>query len=48
MMVGGSLVLAFGLAPSAVASPRPGSLNKTPLLDAWIRIDASARASGPP
>jgi nicotinate dehydrogenase subunit B len=41
----GALVVAFSLAPrgfaaEAPASKLPGSLAQTPLLDAWIRIDA--------
>ena len=44
----GALVLAFSLAPRAFAQapgskppPLPGSLAKSPYLDAWIRIDTS-------
>jgi len=45
----GSLVVAFSLAPAALAQPGPraapgarlpGSLARTPLLDSWIRVDA--------
>ncbi len=50
----GALVLGFTLAPAAFAQgspPRvpgaglPGSLSKTPHLDAWIRIDADGRVT---
>jgi nicotinate dehydrogenase subunit B len=41
---GGALVVSFSLAPSLLAQQKPpslpGSLKDTPLLDAWIRIDA--------
>ena len=46
---GGALIVSFSLLPKALAAeepqaqgPRlPGSLRKTPMLDAWIRIDAA-------
>ena len=49
LATGGALVLSFALSPrSALAQPAeaakppalPGALDKTPLLDAWIRIGA--------
>ncbi|HEX8010711.1 MAG TPA: molybdopterin cofactor-binding domain-containing protein [Casimicrobiaceae bacterium] len=44
----GALVVSFSLSPALRAAPQPapsaprlpGSLDKTPLLDAWIRVDA--------
>ena len=40
LAAGGSLTLAFALGPAWSADKLPGSLDKTPWLDAWIRIDA--------
>ena len=40
LAAGGSLTLAFALGPAWSADKLPGSLGKTPWLDAWIRIDA--------
>src|SRR5438876_8588896 len=47
MARGGALVVAFTLAPSALVAQSPsgppklpGSLNGTPMLDAWIRVTA--------
>lgn len=50
LSAGGALVVSFTLAPSWAAAPRrraatgdrslPGSLSSTPMLDAWLRIDA--------
>jgi CO/xanthine dehydrogenase Mo-binding subunit len=37
---GGALVVGFTLWPSLAAAKLPGSLDKQPLLDAWIRIGA--------
>ncbi len=50
MMVGGSLVVLFGEVPGsslagvAMANRPPlGSLKQTPLLDSWVRVDASGK-----
>jgi CO/xanthine dehydrogenase Mo-binding subunit len=40
LAAGGSLTLAFALGRAWSADKLPGSLDKTPWLDAWIRIDA--------
>jgi nicotinate dehydrogenase subunit B len=40
LAAGGSLTLAFAFAPAWGQGKLPGSLDKTPWLDAWIRIDA--------
>jgi nicotinate dehydrogenase subunit B len=45
---GGALVVGFSLMPRGIlaqaAGPKlPGSLDKTPMLDAWIRIDADGK-----
>jgi nicotinate dehydrogenase subunit B len=40
LAAGGSLTLAFAFAPAWGQDKLPGSLDKTPWLDAWIRIDA--------
>ena len=49
LATGGALVVGFALRPHPVlaqdqskppAPDLPGSLNKTPLLDSWIRINA--------
>jgi CO/xanthine dehydrogenase Mo-binding subunit len=45
----GALVVGFALAPEilaqAAAPALPGSLGRTPLLDAWIRIDADGKVT---
>ncbi len=43
LAAGGSLTLAFAFRPAWSADKLPGSLDKTPWLDAWIRIDAGNR-----
>jgi CO/xanthine dehydrogenase Mo-binding subunit len=52
LLSAGALVVAFSLAPEALAQspgPRgatlPGSLRNTPMLDAWIRVDASGQVT---
>lgn len=53
LAAGGSLVVAFSLRPQGVTAQEkktegpklPGSLEKTPMLDAWIRIDADGKVT---
>ena len=52
LLSAGAVVVAFALAPRALAQGGraqapglPGSLRNTPLLDAWIRLDASGQVT---
>ena len=43
LIASGALVVAFSLSRRATAQGLPGSLEKSPLLESWIRIDADGR-----
>jgi CO/xanthine dehydrogenase Mo-binding subunit len=43
LLAGGALVVAFSLSRRAPAQGLPGSLDKSPLLESWIRIDGEGR-----
>ena len=43
LIASGVLVVAFSLSRRTAAQGLPGSLEKSPLLESWIRIDADGR-----